>query len=940
MHYNYPFNSFINLFVEGRIGREDAERQCVTAKAILAKLQEQPGLILADEVGMGKTFVALAVAISVYLKDKKPVVIMIPANLINKWPTDFKLFTEACVTDPVLQTQLRCGIARRPEEFLRLLDDEESERCAIVFMTHGALARSMSDGWIKLAIIQRAMRSRKDTDQLYKSLYKYAGQLLELLYIEKKNQNEEIWKLLLNVDSSNWRKILIKKGFADAGFDDPIPTAFSDELKKISTTEVNKLYGHLRDMMPVRESGNTPTYLRNVRQILNEEAKKIWSNCFTKIRIELPLLIFDEAHHLKNSHTQLVTKLFHNPLTVEDAGILTGKFDRMLFLTATPFQLGHHELLSVLERFKTINWNSPQPPVINIEEYKNELIVLLKKLDDSQIAARKLDNHWGKLSLKDIVYEGIEYSDVYKWWSAVQSAEHEQANEMRSLSEVYTLAKDKLKIVEPLLKKYVIRHLKPRKLADKYSGVLRRNNLPGNLILGEAGSSPNIPKGLDITEQAILPFLLASRLSTIQQDKRPVFAEGLASSFEAFRFTREEKLKKKQENITDADDEPNDLNQIADEASLWYLEQLDGTLLSAEAEGSEHPKIKATVEKAMELWAKGEKVLIFCHYIATGKALRKYLSEAMKKQIRTLGMIMLKCKEDEVFDQLDKIGIKLGDKTGPLYLQCTAMLNELIDEFSELDQYRFDIIDIIIRYMKTPSFQVRFASAVKWDNNENWLTESLAGLDNSGLSLLEMLKGFLAFLNNRQEDRDDYISDLKSIQPGGIRVKDLNTDELEEHESADEKDNTVMANVRLCYGATKQETRQKLMKTFNTPFFPDILITSNVMAEGVDLQLNCRHIIHHDLCWNPSTLEQRTGRIDRIGAKGEKCGQPIKVYLPYISETQDEKMYRVVTERERWFNIVMGDTYKVDAASTDKYAERVPFPEELSKELSFNLEVK
>ena len=98
--------------------------------------------------------------------------------------------------------------------------------------------------------------------------------------------------------------------------------------------------------------------------------------------------------------------------------------------------------------------------------------------------------------------------------------------------------------------------------------------------------------------------------------------------------------------------------------------------------------------------------------------------------------------------------------------------------------------------------------------------------------------------------------------------------------------------------------------------------------------------MHHDLCWNPSTLEQRTGRIDRIGAKAEKCGKSIQVYLPYISETQDEKMYRVVTERERWFNVVMGEKYKVDAASTDKYSERIPFPEELAKELSFNLEVK
>jgi superfamily II DNA/RNA helicase len=129
------------------------------------------------------------------------------------------------------------------------------------------------------------------------------------------------------------------------------------------------------------------------------------------------------------------------------------------------------------------------------------------------------------------------------------------------------------------------------------------------------------------------------------------------------------------------------------------------------------------------------------------------------------------------------------------------------------------------------------------------------------------------------------------------------------------------------------------MNTFNTPFFPDILVTSSVMAEGVDLHLNCRHIIHHDLAWNPSTLEQRTGRVDRIGSKAERCGEPIYVYLPYLSETQDEKMYRVVMERERWFNIVMGEKYKVDASTTDKYAERIPLPEELANELAFKLEV-
>jgi hypothetical protein len=112
-----------------------------------------------------------------------------------------------------------------------------------------------------------------------------------------------------------------------------------------------------------------------------------------------------------------------------------------------------------------------------------------------------------------------------------------------------------------------------------------------------------------------------------------------------------------------------------------------------------------------------------------------------------------------------------------------------------------------------------------------------------------------------------------------------------------------------------------------------------VLAEGVDLHLNCRYLIHHDLCWNPSTLEQRTGRIDRIGAKAERCGQSIFLYLPYIAETQDEKMYRVVMDRERWFSVVMGENYKVDARSVEKLAARIPLPEAAARELAFRLEV-
>jgi len=45
----------------------------------------------------------------------------------------------------------------------------------------------------------------------------------------------------------------------------------------------------------------------------------------------------------------------------------------------------------------------------------------------------------------------------------------------------------------------------------------------------------------------------------------------------------------------------------------------------------------------------------------------------------------------------------------------------------------------------------------------------------------------------------------------------------------------------------------------------DILVATDVLAEGLNLQQAC-HIINYDLPWNPMRIVQRNGRIDRIGS--------------------------------------------------------------------------
>jgi len=111
-----------------------------------------------------------------------------------------------------------------------------------------------------------------------------------------------------------------------------------------------------------------------------------------------------------------------------------------------------------------------------------------------------------------------------------------------------------------------------------------------------------------------------------------------------------------------------------------------------------------------------------------------------------------------------------------------------------------------------------------------------------------------------------------------------------------------------------------------------------VMSEGVDLHRYCRHVIHHDLTWNPSHIEQRTGRVDRLGCKAEN-EHPIHVYLPYLAGASDERQFRVMSDREQWFRVVMGQDDVARLIPDDRETESRPLPTSFLQEMSFELGV-
>jgi len=113
-------------------------------------------------------------------------------------------------------------------------------------------------------------------------------------------------------------------------------------------------------------------------------------------------------------------------------------------------------------------------------------------------------------------------------------------------------------------------------------------------------------------------------------------------------------------------------------------------------------------------------------------------------------------------------------------------------------------------------------------------------------------------------------------------------------------------------------------------------VCSRVMGEGIDLHRYCRHVVHHDLDWNPSAIEQRTGRTDRLGCKAE-CEHPIVVFRPYLDGGADHRQYRVMTDRESWFRIVMGQEELARLVPSDGDRLSLPPPSELQRSLAFDL---
>jgi hypothetical protein len=114
------------------------------------------------------------------------------------------------------------------------------------------------------------------------------------------------------------------------------------------------------------------------------------------------------------------------------------------------------------------------------------------------------------------------------------------------------------------------------------------------------------------------------------------------------------------------------------------------------------------------------------------------------------------------------------------------------------------------------------------------------------------------------------------------------------------------------FASSQSSNRQRLILGFNSPFFPNVLIATSVFQEGVNLHLQCRQVHHYGIAWTPGDNEQRVGRVDRLfGCVNRQLHEGgdgrLHIGFPYLEGSFDEDQVASFVHKKRRVEQQMDD---------------------------------
>jgi superfamily II DNA or RNA helicase len=96
-------------------------------------------------------------------------------------------------------------------------------------------------------------------------------------------------------------------------------------------------------------------------------------------------------------------------------------------------------------------------------------------------------------------------------------------------------------------------------------------------------------------------------------------------------------------------------------------------------------------------------------------------------------------------------------------------------------------------------------------------------------------------------------------------------------------------------------TKEEIKNAFREGKQVKILLCTEAASEGINLQ-TCGVLINYDMPWNPMRVEQRIGRVDRIG---QRYGT-VWIRNYFYEDTVEARVYKALERRINWFQDVVG----------------------------------
>lgn len=1036
---------------------EIAGRQEKTVDALLQRLfhedpdQRQEAVVLADEVGLGKTFVALCVAWSVWKGQsavpklaRGPVVVVTPTSraLYDKW------YHEACkFRDLVLPKADRAAfVIEQAERLEPMLTKLRSRKTALLIVRASALGTRLGDRVAergRLVILHHLARTHDLSVHLRARLA--PGQPRERLHL---HQTSTVLGELNALTTERWR---------DAGGRAPELTTehVARGLRRLRKVEALRGTGHNLKLIEdyIASLQGDPSARLPAASTLQHHLHRVLRSVVAEASgARSPLVIVDEVHNWKN-----------HPTSYQNFRLLFGqRFDRLLGLSATPFQLHTGELVQVLATAECLRL--PRPRLERLASQREQLRLELHAAEGAGLVLREA---WASIEQADLPEVELGWSNgnlstmrprVVRALEAAKAVHHAHSS------------------LQVHLRPVVVRH--------------RRKTNHRRWLVGHQATDPTAAgtrtltwqPGLEVTGDAELVHYLSMRAEHERKGQKGVPGLGaeLGGSFAHFRGSPLARM--------EADASRGDSSDY-----LRFVRAVVGTDTRPD-DGLTHPKIDVTSRRALDHWRRGEKTLIFCFNTATARAVDRAVAKEIEDWRDEELARRLRVTRDELPNRLRNLQTRLRDRHQRLHLlfqtyplagapglpersttDRQAILREMAERLARggpprkrsgtfrpdlrrvlaaaetalagrhaerwknelgLNPEQIELLDqmqeeswVVARGPRVEG--IRHASGhqadiedeepspaqqdLRTDAVHDWvevldntlitdaLSPYLGGGGKSPSLLLEHHAPALAALPAPAQrlasrmfrrllisaeflaryvlphiDPDDESTDrwVPLIQqayvsplPRGEALRDRFAAYLETLASAAmvggglerlEGALNIRNAVQRVFGGASGVDRTRYFAGFNTPAFPEVLVVTSVGQEGIDLHRECRHVIHHDLPWNPAILEQRTGRVDRIGSKTERVrtsldsSATLDVVVPYLRGTYDQRVFEVVHGRAHLFEVTMGGNYQLDGRQQAAWSEdedtsddtagdpeeggAVPLPECITAELRLQLE--